>query len=179
MSGRTIGHITIKVERGDITRLKVDAIINAANTHLWMGGGVAGAIKRAGGEGIEREAVRQGPIPAGDAVVTAAGRLPCRHVIHAATMAQDLVTNGDLIRRATRSSLQRAAELRLESVAFPALGTGVGGFPPSEAARLMVEEVAVHARAAAFPATVILVGYDAEAARAFATALLTLDEVEG
>lgn len=176
---RQVGNCTISVTRGDITQARVDAIVNAANAHLWMGGGVAGAIKRAGGEEIEREAMRQGPIPAGEAVVTGAGRLPCRYVIHAATMGQDLATSDELIRRATRSSLQRAVERRFGTVAFPALGTGVGGFPPSEAARIMIDEVAAHARAATLPTAVILVGYDAEASRAFEAALLTLNDVEG
>jgi len=107
---------------------------------------VAGAIKRAGGQEIEREAVAHGPIAPGEAVVTRAGRLPCRYVIHAATMGQDLVTTADLVRRATRSSLRRAEDLALSAIAFPALGTGVGGFPLREAARIMLEEVAAYAR---------------------------------
>src|SRR5439155_1693924 len=127
---RTIGQTVVKIERGDITTMPVDAIVNAANNHLWMGGGVAGAIKRVGGAEIERQAVEKGPIEPGEAVVTGAGRLRCRYVIHAATMGQDLVTSADLIRRATRSSLRRANDVQVASIAFPALGTGVGGFDP-------------------------------------------------
>ncbi len=86
MDAQTVGQAVISVVHADITQLAVDAIVNAANSELWMGGGVAGAIKRAGGTVIEQEAMAKGPIPVGEAVVTSAGRLPCRHVIHAATM---------------------------------------------------------------------------------------------
>lgn len=168
---RMVGLTTIRVERTDITRCQVDAIVNAANTHLWMGGGVAGAIKRAGGEAIEREAMARGPIAAGDAVVTGAGRLPCRFVIHAATMGQDLATDASIIRRATRASLQRAADLGLTALAFPALGTGVGGFPLEEAARIMTEEIVAHVRGTSPLQSVLLVALSAEAERAFAEAL--------
>ena len=132
---------TIRIVAADITTLEVDAIVNAANDHLWMGAGVAGAIKRAGGEEIEREAMAKGPIAVGDAIVTGAGRLRARHVIHAAVMGQDLATDATKIRDATESSLRRAAELRLRSIAFPALGTGVGGFPLEDCARTMLSVV--------------------------------------
>src|SRR5690348_6880289 len=130
--------LQLEVVEGDITVLDVDAITNAANDHLWMGAGVAGAIKRAGGEEAEREAVAKGPIPAGTAVATGAGRLQARHVIHGAVMGQDLRTSADLIERTTRSCLGIADELGCESVALPAFGTGVGGFPLDECAGLMV-----------------------------------------
>jgi O-acetyl-ADP-ribose deacetylase len=133
--------IELEVAEGDITSLEVDAIANAANNHLWMGSGVAGAIKRAGGEDIEREAVAQGPIEIGDAVATAAGRLAARWVIHGAVMGQDLRTDAELVRRTTRSCLRVADELGAESLALPAFGTGVGGFPLDECARIMVEAV--------------------------------------
>src|ERR671915_1057940 len=129
---------------GDITALQVDAIANAANNALWMGAGVAGAIKRAGGEEIEREAVAKGPIEIGDAVATGAGRLRARWVIHGAVMGQDLRTNADLVRRTTESCLRVAEELGAESLALPAFGTGVGGFPLEECARTMVEAVRGH-----------------------------------
>jgi O-acetyl-ADP-ribose deacetylase len=134
-----VGATTLKVVQGDITECAVDAIVNAANDHLWMGAGVAGAIKRKGGQIIEDEAVRQGPIPVGEAVVTRAGSLRARYVIHAAAMGQDLETNADLIHHATMNCLKRATELGLTSVALPALGTGVGGFPVNEAARVMID----------------------------------------
>jgi O-acetyl-ADP-ribose deacetylase (regulator of RNase III) len=130
-----------EIFQGDITQLELDALVNAANNQLWMGAGVAGAIKRAGGGSIEAEAVSKGPIPVGEAVVTAAGSLNAKYVIHAAVMGQDLTTNADKIRRATRNSLLRAAKLGIESIAFPALGTGVGGFPIEDCARIMINEV--------------------------------------
>ena len=126
---------------GDIAALEVDAVANAANDHLWMGSGVAGALKRAGGEEIEREAVAKGPIAIGDAVATGAGALRARWVIHAAVMGQDLVTSADAIRRATQRTLEVADGLGAESLALPAFGTGVGGFPLDECARLMVDAV--------------------------------------
>ncbi len=126
---------------GDITALEVDAIGNAANDHLWMGAGVAGAIKQAGGEEIEREAVSKGPIEIGDAVATGAGRLKARYVIHGAVMGQDLRTDAELVARTTRRCLEVADELGVASLALPAFGTGVGGFPIDECARIMVGEV--------------------------------------
>jgi O-acetyl-ADP-ribose deacetylase (regulator of RNase III) len=131
--------LELEVVEGDITALAVDAIANAANDHLWMGAGVAGAIKRAGGDEIEHEAVAQGPIGIGDAVATRAGRLAARWVIHAAVMGHDLRTSADAIARATRRTLEVADELQAESLALPAFGTGVGGFPLEECARLMVD----------------------------------------
>jgi O-acetyl-ADP-ribose deacetylase (regulator of RNase III) len=131
----------VEVIEGDITALDVDAIANAANDHLWMGAGVAGAIKRAGGDEIEREAVAKGPIDVGDAVATGAGALKARWVIHAAVMGQDLRTSADAIARATRRTLEVADELGARSIALPAFGTGVGGFPLEECARIMVDAV--------------------------------------
>src|SRR3954447_13515110 len=98
--------LELSVVEGDIAALDVDAIANAANDHLWMGAGVAGAIRRAGGDEIEDEAVAKGPIPVGDAVATAAGTLPARYVIHGVVMGQDLQTNGKLIGRTTQRCLE-------------------------------------------------------------------------
>jgi O-acetyl-ADP-ribose deacetylase len=136
--------IQLQVVDGDIAELEVDAIANAANDRLWMGAGVAGALKRAGGEEIEREAVAKGPIGLGEAVATGAGRLKAKHVLHGAVMGQDLRTNTELVRRATKSCLQLADELDARSLALPAFGTGVGGFPLEECARIMVTEVRGH-----------------------------------
>ena len=130
----------LEVEEGDIAALDVDAIANAANDRLWMGAGVAGALKRAGGDEIEREAVAKGPIPLGTAVATGGGRLKSKHVLHGAVMGQDLQTDADLVRRTTRSCLELADELGARSLALPAFGTGVGGFPIDECARIMVDE---------------------------------------
>ncbi len=131
--------VVLRIQEGDITEVAADAIVNAANNHLWMGGGVAGAIKRKGGVEIEQEAVAKGPIPVGEAVVTGAGRLPARYCIHAAVMGQDLKTDGGKIAKATESSLRRATELGIRSIAFPALGTGVGGFPFDLAGEIMLK----------------------------------------
>ncbi len=171
MDTQTVGQAVISVVHADITQLAVDAIVNAANSELWMGGGVAGAIKRAGGTVIEQEAMAKGPIPVGEAVVTGAGRLPCRHVIHAATMGVDLATDASSIRSATHSGLRRADELGLSSIGFPALGTGVGGFAVEDAARLMVEEVVRHLQRGSTLRNVILVAFSADAESAFRQAL--------
>ena len=130
----------LEVREGDIAAVEADAVANAANDRLWMGAGVAGALKRAGGEEIEREAMGKGPIELGTAVATTAGRLPARYVVHGAVMGQDLRTNAGLVRRTTRACLELADELGCTSLALPAFGTGVGGFPLGECASLMVAE---------------------------------------
>jgi O-acetyl-ADP-ribose deacetylase (regulator of RNase III) len=114
----------LEVVEGDITELDVDAVANAANNELWMGAGVAGAIKRAGGAEIEQEA----------------GNLRAKHVVHAAVMGQDLQTSAELISQATRRTFEVADELGSHSLAMPAFGTGVGGFPIGQCAELMVTE---------------------------------------
>jgi O-acetyl-ADP-ribose deacetylase len=161
--------LELEVVEGDITSLDVDAIANAANNHLWMGAGVAGAIKRTGGEEIEREAVARGPIEVGQAIATGAGSLRARHVIHGAVMGQDLSTSAELIRRTTRSCLEVADELGCESLALPAFGTGVGGFGLDECAEIMVgvarEYEPRSLRRVAFAV------FGADAARAFRSAL--------
>lgn len=161
--------VELSVAEGDITQLQVDAIANAANNRLWMGAGVAGAIKRAGGEEIEREAVAKGPIEVGDAVATGAGRLAAKYVIHGAVMGQDLRTDAELIRKTTARCLEVADELGAESLALPAFGTGVGGFPLPECARIMVSA------AQAFPARslrrVVFAVFGGEARRAFEATL--------
>lgn len=131
----------IELWNGDICELEVDAIVNAANLSLWMSTGVAGEIKRAGGDAIEFAAVRQAPVPLGEAIVTPAGRLAARAVIHAVSLDRDRRTNAEIIDRAVRSAMARARELRVTSIAFPAMGTGVGGFPLDEAARVTVRAV--------------------------------------
>jgi O-acetyl-ADP-ribose deacetylase (regulator of RNase III) len=135
--------LRLEVRDGDIATVEADAVTNAANDRLWMGAGVAGALKRAGGVEIEQEAMAQGPIELGSAVATKAGRLPARWVIHGAVMGQDLRTNADLVRRTTRACLELADELGSRSLALPAFGTGVGGFPLGECARIMVEEARI------------------------------------
>ena len=164
-----MAELELSVVDGDITVLEVDAIANAANDALWMGAGVAGAIKRAGGEEIEREAVVKGPIEVGEAVATGAGRLPAKWVIHGAVMGQDLRTDANLVRRTTESCLRVADELGARSLALPAFGTGVGGFPLQECAEIMVSA------ARAFESTslerVIFAVFGDDSARAFRAAL--------
>jgi O-acetyl-ADP-ribose deacetylase (regulator of RNase III) len=134
----------IEVLQADITQLDVDAIANAANTALQHGGGVAGAISRAGGLEVQRESDERAPIGLGDAVATTAGEMPCRWVIHAATMELGGPTSTEVIRRATASALRVADELGARSLALVAFGTGVGGFPIDQAAQIEVEEVERH-----------------------------------
>jgi len=136
----------IRIIQGDITELKVEAIVNAANNKLVMGGGVAGALKKKGGRVIEEEAVKKGPIKIGEAIATSAGSLPARYVIHAATMGMDFKTDEVKIRDSCRNALRVAEELKIKSIAFPALGCGVGGFPLLASAKIMSQEVLRHLR---------------------------------
>jgi O-acetyl-ADP-ribose deacetylase (regulator of RNase III) len=159
--------INIEIIEGDISTIEADALVNAANNHFWMGAGVAGALKRAGGIEIEQQAVAQGPVPVGEAVATRAGRLKAKYVIHAAVMGQDLRTSEDAIKKATENSLRRADELGVKSIAFPALGTGVGGFPLSGCAHLMINVVKTYAREKTGIEHVIFVLYGEPAYRAF------------
>ena len=131
----------IELWNGDICDLEVDAIVSPAATSLWMSTGIAGEIKRAGGDAIEFAAIRQAPAALGDAIVTPAGRLAAKVVIHAVSLERDRRTSGPAIDRAARSAMARVRELGLTSVAFPALGTGIGGFPLDEAARIAVTAV--------------------------------------
>jgi len=135
---------TVEVLDTDITTLEVDAIANAANTDLAHGGGVAGAIARAGGREVQRESDEKAPIGLGEAVETGAGAMPARWVIHAATMRLGGPTSADVVRRATAATLERADALGARSLALVAFGTGVGGFPLEEAARIEAEEVRRH-----------------------------------
>lgn len=136
--------LTVEIADGDLSAEDVDAVVNAANNHFWMGAGVAGALKAKGGTTIETEAMALGPVLPGECVVTAAGRLKARHVIHAAVMGQDLVTSAALIERATRNALAVAEEHGFSSVAFPAFGTGVGGFPLGDCATVMIDAIRAH-----------------------------------
>jgi O-acetyl-ADP-ribose deacetylase (regulator of RNase III) len=128
----------IELWNGDICELEVDAIVNPANASLWMSTGVGGAIKRIGGDEIEFAAVRQAPVALGESIVTTPGRLAARAVIHAVSLDQSRRTSAAIIDRAVRSAMARAREMDARSIAFPALGTGVGGFPLDEAARVTI-----------------------------------------
>ncbi|MFQ5519795.1 MAG: macro domain-containing protein [Candidatus Methylomirabilia bacterium] len=167
-----VGKTDLLIERGDITDWEVDAIVNAANSHLWMGAGVAGSIKRRGGVIVEEEAVQQGPIEVGEAVLTTAGNLAATHVIHAAAMGEDLKTDTQKIAQAIRSTLAIAEKRKLSSLAFPALGTGVGGFPPSESAEAMLEVVLAHLKSGGTGLKkVVFVLYQDDAYKAFCDAV--------
>jgi O-acetyl-ADP-ribose deacetylase (regulator of RNase III) len=156
----------IEVQQADITKLEVDAIANAANTELRHGGGVAGAISRAGGPEVQAESDERAPIGLGEAVETTGGEMPCRWVIHAATMELGGPTSAEIIRRATASTLAKADGLGAKSLALVAFGTGVGGFPVEEAARIEVEEVRRHLGGGSGLERVVFAvrGEDAEAA---------------
>jgi O-acetyl-ADP-ribose deacetylase len=161
----------IEARQGDITKLEVDAISNAANTDLRHGGGVAGAIVRAGGRSIQDESDRIAPIEIGEAVTTGAGELPARWVIHAATMRLGGPTSAEAIRSATASTLRVADELGARSLGLVAFGTGVGGFPISEAARIEVEEVRRHLEGDSGLERIVFCVFGEDAQRAFDRAL--------
>jgi O-acetyl-ADP-ribose deacetylase (regulator of RNase III) len=132
--------------KGDLTEAQVDAIVNAANNDLILGGGVAGAIRAKGGPSIQAECDKLGPIPIGEAVLTGAGKLRARYVIHAASMQLGGRTSEAALLNSTRNSLKRAAEQKLKSIAFPAIGTGIAGFPIERCAMVMLEEIRDHLR---------------------------------
>lgn len=136
----------IIIKQGDITDMEVDAIVNAANTDLILGSGVAGSIRKRGGESIQQECDDIGPIPLGQAVVTRAGNLKSRLVIHAAGMHLGGRVSREFLRNVVKNSLQRADEKRVRTIAFPAVGTGVGGFPADECAEIMIDTVSQHLR---------------------------------
>jgi O-acetyl-ADP-ribose deacetylase len=166
----------IELWNGDICDLEVDAIVNAANVSLWMSTGVSGEIKRAGGDAIEFAAVRQAPVPLGEAVFTPAGRLAAKVIIHAVSLDRDRRTNGEIIGRAVRSAMTVARELRVSSIAFPAMGTGVGGLPIDEAARVTVTAVRAELPQSPLIDHVTFAMRGAAAYEAFQTALAEADE---
>src|SRR5256712_13577490 len=174
-----IGDSSVSIERGDITDCEVDAIVNAANATLAMGAGVAGAIRRKGGVISEEEAMRQGPVEVGEAVLTTGGNLAATHVIHAAVMGPDLKTDGPQITATTRAVLALAAKHRITSLALPALGTGVGHVPPTTSADAMLSAVVAHLKAAPTGLKrVIFLLYQDAAYRAFTDTLKRLGGVQ-
>ena len=174
-----VGAASVAVERGDITDWDVDAIVNAANSTLTMGAGVAAAIKRKGGVLIEEEATRQGPIEVGEAVLTPGGNLAATHVIHAVAMGPDLKTDPDTVARTTRAVLALADKHRLTSIALPALGTGVGHVAPPAAAEAMLTVVVTHLKSAKTTLKrVVFVLYQDEALRAFTDTLKRLAAIQ-
>jgi O-acetyl-ADP-ribose deacetylase len=166
MSWRTNG-LRVTVVQGDLTRQDVDAIVNAANNDLELGGGVAGAIARAGGPAIQAECRRIGSIQIGDAAITSGGMLSARHVIHAASMRLGGRTTADHLRSSTRRSLEIASDKGLSSIAFPAVGTGIARFPLEKCAQIMLDEVVRHASSRTSLNEVRFVLFDPEAESAF------------
>lgn len=136
----------IVISQGDITEAEVEAIVNAANTNLMLGAGVAGAIRRKGGPEVSMQCAEHGPVKLGEAARTGAGALKARYVIHAASMHLGGVTSAESLRNAVRNSLARAEEKKLKTLAFPAIGAGVAGFPMKQCAEIMLEEVLRHIR---------------------------------
>jgi O-acetyl-ADP-ribose deacetylase (regulator of RNase III) len=172
LSEYKIGDTVITVVRGDITRSQAEAIVNPANSRLIMGGGVAGAIRRAGGPTIEREALKRAPIRVGEAIATNAGKLAARYVIHAPTMSLPAMsTDLESIEKATSAALGVAKALGLASIAIPGMGTGVGGVPVNEAARTMAGAIRQHLSEGTTLKHIFLVSIDEALTRAFESAL--------
>jgi O-acetyl-ADP-ribose deacetylase (regulator of RNase III) len=166
----------VTLQQGDITDADVDAVVNAANTDLQLGAGVAGAIRRKGGPTIQRECDVIGPVPLGEAAITSGGQLKARHVIHAASMHLGGLTSEDSLRAATINCLQRTEEKHLTSLAFPAIGTGIAGFPLERCAQVMLEEVRVHLSRPTGLQRVLFVLFDDPALLVFQQVLSSLPE---
>ena len=159
--------IAIHIEQGDLTACRVDAIVNPANNDLVLGGGLAGAIARKGGPAIQEECDRHGPVAVGEAAITTAGKLPAKFVIHQASMRLGQVTTAENLARSTRAVLKLADENGVKSLAFPATGTGYGGFSVRRAAEIMLREVAAHSAAGSKIADVYFVLFDTDAYEVF------------
>ena len=157
----------VSIIRGDLTDMDVDAIVNAANNDLQLGGGVAGAIRRRGGEEIQRECDEIGPVPVGAAAITTGGHLKARHVIHAASMALGGSTTPNALRSSVAQSLKIAGQHRLTSIAFPAVGTGIAGFPMRECAQIMLEETKRYLQEQTSVEKIYFVLFDERALRVF------------
>jgi len=132
----------IHIREGDITESDAEAIVNAANTDLWLGSGVAGAIRKKGGPKVQEECDQIGPIERGEAAVTSGGNLKVKYIIHAASMSFEDPTSDESLYDSVKNTLRRAAELNLHSIAFPAIGTGVSDFDPQRCAEIMLGEIA-------------------------------------
>ena len=164
----------IEIRQGDITELDVDAIVNAANNDLQLGGGLAGAIRRKGGPRIQAECDEIGTIPVGGAAITSGGNLKARNVIHAASMQLGGATTAQSLRSSTAHALRIAAQNGLKSVALPAIGAGIGGFPMRECAEIMLREAAKHFEQPTSIEKVHFVLFDKEALSAFERAFAEL-----
>ena len=164
--------VNIIVLTGDITKQKVDAIVNPANSLMTMGGGVAGAIKKAGGKEIEDEAMKHAPVAVGKAIATGAGQLEARHVIHAPTMEMPAMRIDKWnVQSAVRGALECAKQLGINTIAFPGMGTGVGGLSLEEAARAIVNEIKKHIDEGTSLNRIVLVGFSENLTHAFEKAI--------
>lgn len=157
----------IEIRQGDLTDADADAIVNAANNDLQLGGGVAGAIRRKGGPRIQAECDQIGTIPVGGAAITSGGNLKARHVIHAASMELGGRTSAQDLRSSTAHSLRIAAQNGLKTIAFPAVGTGIAGFPMRECAEIMLGEAEKHLEGPTSLAKISFVLFDDGAKRIF------------
>jgi len=166
----------IILRQGDITEADVDAVVNAANTQLQLGAGVAGAIRRNGGPTIQHECDAIGPISLGETAMTGGGQLKARYVIHAASMQLGGLTTEGSLRDSTLNSLKRAEEKRLTSIAFPAIGTGIAGFPLTRCAHVMLEEVRTHLSGPTSLQQVLFVLFDAPALNVFQQTLAAMPD---
>jgi O-acetyl-ADP-ribose deacetylase (regulator of RNase III) len=160
----------IEILQGDLTEMNTDAIVNAANNDLQLGGGVAGAIRRKGGSKIQAECDDIGTIPVGGAAITTGGDLKAPYVIHAASMELGGHTSALALRSSTAHSLRIAAQKKLKTIAFPAVGTGIAGFPMRECAEIMLREVAKHFEGPTSLEKVSFVLFDKAALHAFLSA---------
>ena len=173
---KQIGSILVSVVQGDISELAADAIVNAANSDLWMGSGVAGAIKQRGGEEIEREAMAQGPISPGQAVITNAGSLRAKKVIHCAGMPPGGRATYEYVENSAKAALELAQENKLSSIAFPAVGAGVGGLSIKDSIYAILEAIKSYSEKNKVIKTVFLVGYSSTSYEEVRTALEEWEE---
>ncbi len=173
---KRVNNITVETYVGDITELSLDAIANAANSELWMGSGVAGAIKRKGGAEIEKEAISKGPIKPGESVVTDAGRLAAKRVLHCAGMPPGGRATSENVTRCVAEALRIADDEGLEEVAFPAIGAGVGGLTKEVSAHAIVRAIVSHSKENQRLKRVVLVAYESESEPAFERALTEVTE---
>jgi O-acetyl-ADP-ribose deacetylase (regulator of RNase III) len=170
MPSKTNFNGRVEILQGDLTEMDTDAIVNAANNDLQLGGGVAGAIRRKGGPQIQAECDEIGPVPVGGAAITSGGNLKARYVIHAASMQLGGTTSVQSLRSSTAHSLRIAAQKGLKTIAFPAIGTGIAGFPMRECAEIMLRETAKHFESPTSLEKVYFVLFDQEGLAAFHSA---------
>jgi O-acetyl-ADP-ribose deacetylase (regulator of RNase III) len=157
----------IEILQGDLVAMDTDAIVNAANNDLQLGGGVAGAVRRRGGPQIQKECDEIGPVPVGGAALTSGGNMKARYVIHAASMQLGGKTTPQSLRSSTAHALRIAAQKELKTIAFPAVGTGIAGFPMRECAEIMLREALKHLEGATSLQKIYFVLFDQEALAVF------------